>query len=251
MKFRKKLGFKKSRRFQRKLHSSKREQWGLTHTGQTYKRGISRALVWNGTPFPREYTTQITFADNVTLTATGTPGTYLYSFNGLYDPNVTGTGGQPRYLDTLCGANNGTAPYYNYRVFASKINVMAFPTGTDAMVMRGYLGVGLYNTTATGPATLAEMRARGDYKVRFINYWYASNALAHIKRYSKVKSLFDIKDVKDDNDLVGDFTANPAKAGRWAITWAPYDEVSTRTISMLVKITYYVTFFNRNDVADS
>lgn len=244
--------YKKSVRFQRKMYSKRKRVYRRSRNGDLRVTRYSRALYWNGSPFPREYTTQLTYAENISVTSTaGVPYTYLYTFNGLYDPNITGTGGQPRYLDTLCGANNGTAPYLNYRVFASKISIQAFPTGSDAMTMRGWLGLGLYNTTATGPSTLAEMRARGDYKVRFVNYWYASNALCKMSRYAKVKSLFDIKDVKDDNDLVGDYTTNPSKQGRWAITWQPYDETATRSIQVLVKIQYYVTFFNRNDVADS
>lgn len=224
-----------------------------TRSRSTVTKG-SRAMYWHGSPFPREYVTQITYAENITITATtGAPNSYLYSMNGLYDPNISGTGGQPRYFDTLCGANNGTAPYYNYRVFASKISIAAMPatTTTDTLAMRGWLGLGLYNTTATGPATLAEMQARGDYKTKFINYWYASNSMAKMKRYAKPQHLFDIKDVKDDDGLQGDYTANPSKQGRWAITWVPFNETSTVTISVLVKIKYYVTFYNRNDVADS
>lgn len=243
------------RRRKLRIGATRKKSWKVTtynkKTGAAI-RARSSALVWHGSPFPREYPTQITFSDNVTLTSTsGAPASYLWSINSLYDPNVTGTGGQPRYFDTLCGANGTAAPYYNYRVFASKIRIQAIPTGADALTMRGFIGLGLFNTTATQPSSLSEMRARGDYKTKFIGYWYANNGTCKMKRFMKTKSLFDIKDVKDDNDLVGDYQTSPSKSGRWAVTWVPFDEVTTRSIQFSVVITYYVTFFNRNDVADS
>lgn len=239
------------------ISGSKYRETGLTKTGF---RNVSSAsnykskgsIAWGGSPFPRELTTQLTYAENFTLSSTtGIPATYLFSANGLYDPNVTGTGSQPRFFDTLCGANNTTAPYNNYRVYAGKITVEVIPTGSDSTSMRGFIGVGLYNTTATGPSTLAEMRMRVDYKTRFLGYWSGGHDVARISRYADFKTLFGIKDMKDDPNVVGDSTANPSKSARWAVTYCPSDESSSRDVKVLVKIRYYVSFFDRNDVADS
>lgn len=210
------------------------------------------SLAWGGSPFPRELTTQLTYSENFTLSSTtGVPGTYLFSANGLYDPNISGTGTQPRFFDTLCGANNTTAPYNNYRVYASKITAEVIPNGSDSVGMRGFIGIGLYNTTATAPDTLAEMRMRVDYKTRFLGYWSGGHDVARLSRYAEFKQLFGIKDMKDDPNVVGDYTANPSKQARWAITYAPSDESSSRDVKVLVKIRYYVSFFDRNDVASS
>lgn len=209
------------------------------------------AMAWNLSPFPREFKTQMSYSDTVTVSATtGVPTTYLYSVNGMYDPNITGTGSQPRFFDTLCGANTGNAPYYNYRVHASRITIEVFPKGSDSMGMRAFAGVGIFNTTATGASSLGEMRMRADYKTVPVGYWYADK-IPRISRYCKLNTLFDIKDVKDDDNLVGDFTTNPAKQGRYGITICPIDESSSRDYTVNVKITYFVTFFNRNDVIDS
>lgn len=219
------------------------------------KRGASgsqiQVMKWRGSPFPREFTTQLSYSDTVTVSAsTGVPTTYLYSVNGLYDCNITGTGHQPRFFDTLCGSNAGSAPYYSYRVYGSKITLEIIPKGSDSMGMRAMAGLGLFNTTATGASTIGEMRERADYKTKYVGYWYTAKPVI-ISRYAKVNTLFAIKDVKDDDNLVGDFTANPAKQGRWGITIIPMDETSSRDYTVNVKITYYATFFNRNDVLDS
>lgn len=211
----------------------------------------SQSMKWRGTPFPREMTTQLSYSDVVTVSATtGVPTTYLYSANGLWDCNITGTGHQPRFFDTLCGANGANAPYYSYRVYGSKCTIEVFPKGTDSMGMRAMAGLGLFNTTATGPSSLGEMRERADYKTTYVGYWYSAKP-SKITRYGSLKTLFNIKDIKDDDNLVGDSSNNPAKQARWGITICPIDESSSRDYTVNVKITYYVTFFNKNDVVDS
>lgn len=159
--------------------------------------------------------------------------------------------GQPRFFDTLCGPNNGTAPYYNFRVFAGKITVEVIPTGSDSTSMRGFIGIGLFNTTATAPSTLAEMRMRADYKTKFLGYWSGGHDVCKISRYADIATLFGVKDLKDDQDTKGDYTTGPAKSARWGITYCPSDESSTRDVKILMKIKYYVQFFDRNDVGDS
>jgi len=72
-----------------------------------------------------------------------------------------------------------------------------------------------------------------------------------LSRYIRIKDLFGIKDMKDDEDTASVYNNSPVKAGRIAISYIPFDETSTRTIQCLVKIRYYVQFFQRNDVSDS
>jgi len=226
---------------------------------RTKRRAIRRArkpklsMTWHHSPFGRTFKTQITYAENITITSTaGIPYNYLFSVNGLYDPNITGTGTQPRYFDTLCGANNSNAPFYNYRVLGSRISIEAMPTGSDAMTMRGFVGIGLYNTTASGPTTLMELRERQDYKIKYMGYWYSNNSMCRIARKSgSLAKLFGVKDIMDNVNTAGDYGSNPGTEARWAITFVPFDESSTRSISCLVKIIYDVVFFNRNDVANS
>ena len=112
---------------------------------RTWRNPSGSSGAWYGSPFGRSLRTEMTFAENREIPVTaGVPYTYLYSINSLYDPNVTGTGNQPRFFDTICGANNTSAPYQQYRVYASKIEVTFIPTGADSVTMRGLVGIGLF-----------------------------------------------------------------------------------------------------------
>lgn len=235
--------------------ASRKKAWstgGRRTLVRTWRNPSGSSGAWYGSPFGRSLRTEITFAENREIPVTaGIPYTYLYSINSLYDPNVTGTGNQPRFFDTLCGSNGGSAPYQQYRVYASKIEVTFIPTGSDSVTMRGLVGIGLFNTTATGPSTLSEMLARSDYKNKTLGYWSGGHDICKITRRCNNAQFFDVKDIVDNPDHFASYNANPASSGRWGITYVPYDEVSNRTLQMFVKIIYDCEFFNRNDVADS
>ena len=121
--------------------ASRKKAWstgGRRTLVRTWRNPSGSSGAWYGSPFGRSLRTEITFAENREIPVTaGVPYTYLYSINSLYDPNVTGTGNQPRFFDTLCGSNGGAAPYQQYRVYASKIEVTFIPTGSDSVTMRG------------------------------------------------------------------------------------------------------------------
>ena len=57
-----------------------------------------RKLNWGKGPFPENLWTEVVYSDQFQLTCTaGALQQYTFAMNGLYDPNLTGTGSQPRY----------------------------------------------------------------------------------------------------------------------------------------------------------
>ena len=210
-----------------------------------------RSMNWRGSPFPEVMNTTFTYSEIMTITSTsGVPYNYLFSSNSLYDPNVTGVGTQPRFYDTLVGANNTAAPYQYYRVFSSKITIEAFGLD-DALNARGFLGIGFFNTSATGVSSLAEMRQRVDFKTKFVGLYTGGHDLTRMSRVGVNKYLWGIKDMKDDEETAAAYNASPAKGGRWCISWCPANEATTQNIRVLVKIVYKAQLFSRNDVSDS
>jgi len=79
------------------------------------------------TGFPNQLRFTHRYAETVTRqSTTGTINQYVWSANGLYDPNITGTGHQPLYFDQL------TAVYNHYTVLRSKISIQVVPKIADA-----------------------------------------------------------------------------------------------------------------------
>ena len=86
------------------------------------RRPSTGKLNWGKGPFPENLWTEVVYSDQFQLTCTaGALQQYTFAMNGLYDPNLTGTGSQPRYFDTLCGANTTAAPYRAYVVKAARM----------------------------------------------------------------------------------------------------------------------------------
>lgn len=69
-------------------------------------------------PMPTIHTTKLKYTEMLSLTSSavvGNASVYVYSANGLYDPNITGVGHQPRGFDEMINL------YYHYRVLGAKI----------------------------------------------------------------------------------------------------------------------------------
>jgi len=235
-----------------KKRTTKRRRSGAKKKGvrrQKRTRAI-QSLSWKGTPFPEQLNTSFSYSSNFTLASlAGTPDTHLFSTNSLYDPDVTGTGIQPRYYDTLVGANNATQPYRSYRVYTSKITVEVINVN-DSIGDRGFIGIGCFPSSVTNPTTLAEMRERADYKTKYVGI-YTGRDMCKFSRSMSNKIIFGIKDMKDDEETAAIFSTSPVKEGRWAVTYFPADESSSGAVRILCKIVWRCQLFTRNDVANS
>lgn len=77
-------------------------------------------------PLSNRLKTTMIYHDSFTLDvgAAGTPAIYQFTANGLYDPNITGVGHQPRGFDQL------TPLYDHYVVIGCKLTVTAQNTDT-------------------------------------------------------------------------------------------------------------------------
>jgi len=100
-----------------------RKQTGSRRNPIPHQRAIGNSTsrlqeAW--TPvFPAKTTRKLRYSTTLTLTATsGVITSYLFTANGLYDPDVTGTGHQPMGFDQLM------LSYNHYCVLSSTINVL-------------------------------------------------------------------------------------------------------------------------------
>lgn len=92
-----------------------------------------------GKGFPRKLSFTHKYRDIATATVSGGAMTnYLFSCNGMYDPNISGTGGQPQWFDQL------TALYNHYCVIGSKILVRFLPMDQSGLITPTTVACGIF-----------------------------------------------------------------------------------------------------------
>lgn len=245
----------KRKSFKRKPKRTFRRKAGrhpATTVLNTHTKALTRTISWRGCPFPKILKTQFTYAENITMTATaGLSQNYVYVANGLFDPNYTGTGLQPRYYDTLLGANNTNAPYRDYCVYKSKATAQIMSSTSDTNTARALCGLGCFVSGTSGPSSLHELQERKDFSKKFLGMSVAGHDMIKLKRVANIAAELGIKDLADESGAKATYTANPSNQVFFGLSCMPVDEASTVTYRVIVKITFYAYLYARSDVADS
>jgi len=95
------------------------------------------------------------YSDPYALTSTsGSTALYQWKVNSLFDPDLTGSGHQPRFFDQLCAS---TGPYTKYRVLHHrvKVTIIQDTAAVGFFVAAGYSD--LSGLPSGGPAINCEL----------------------------------------------------------------------------------------------
>lgn len=202
--------------------------------------------------FPDKMVTNLRYVDNINLTgATSAIGSYVFSMNSAYDPDVTSTGHQPMYFDQLCGAV-GTAPYSRYRVLGAKTTVTYMLVNVPAVggANVGPVIVGLAANTAGGlyGATASALCEASNSVWTHLGDKSGGNNLKTLSvTYSPTRDLG--VDAGDDG-ITGQYNTSPSSQF-YAIPWKIDANAAGATVNCLVQIEFRVELYKRNEVASS
>ena len=166
--------------------------------------------------------------------------------NSLQDPGDSIFSKQPRFLDTLCGANGTNAVYSRYFVKAFAIDVQAYIT--TATNFCGNMSITLRSQDSSPPGTLDECYTRYDTKVVSINPPGSGDKMAKISHYGTVKDIFAVGNVSSQDQFKSLYSTNPVKA-----VWADiafWNSDNTQNVQMYYQVTLrqYSTLYSLNDV---
>ena len=164
-----------------------------------------------------------------------------WSMNGLYDPNITGTGHQPRFFDQYM------ALYGVYCVRGAKITAEVYGSGATGLMVANCVRASAHAPSVESPVTLAE-QSNSILTTQSIN--------EGSRRLTMYRSCADILGVSKDDYLAdnthwGDVSSNPTHQCYFSVAQQSADQSTTASTNMLVTIKYYVRFFRRNNVAAS
>lgn len=223
----------------------------VTNTGRPYSgmAGTSNSV------FPRVLPIKMFYAEHdlsITASAGGAPGVHTFRVNSLYDFNSTGVGNQPRWMDTLLGANAGTTPYSRYLVRAVKVSITFYPVGITGAgaYFRSIVVPRISNSTA--PTTLDEARVRfGAKSIAMASE--SSQGPKTVHKYIDVRKWWNRKDLQDDSDNFGAaYNANPTNQVMLDVVCGPIDKSINQYSQLIdIKATLYCQLYSLNDVADS
>lgn len=163
--------------------------------------------------------------------------------NSIYDPDQTGTGGQPLGRDQW-------ANFYNYyKVHGSKIEVTAFSLGTIGSDLQ-VLSVTPDITVPTTTINAIDIIQHPYSKHTYVGSSAGGSAIKKVSNYMSTKKLFGRTNL-DDDDFKSLMSANPSDQFYWRIQAVPIDETSTTDLRIMVKMTYYVEFIERVTLQNS
>jgi len=174
--------------------------------------------------FPKQLFNTMRYVDLLSIPQTGGLGKWLLSCNGIFDVNITGTGGQPQYFDQL------TAVYDHYTVLKSKAKFTLMSTSSQAVNYTVYIDD---DTTTSSNAYQAAMfdtaktvlsGKQGD-TVTLYSSWDAAK-------------MFGPNPQAQDS-LQGTSAANPTEQSYYTLLALDVGSASGNYISCLVEIDYY------------
>lgn len=192
-------------------------------------------------PLPQILTCKMLYCDNITLSpTTGATATNLFSANGLYDPNVTAVGHQPRGYDQI-------QPLYDhYVVMGCKIRV-DFQSTNTSVPMTAFVCVRDDTTTSASVNNYLELQGCKSASLGTI-YGDASKTISH---YCTPHKFLGRKSPMSDPQLKGSASANPTEELLYHVGVAATDFASTSSCVAQVYLEYLCKFIEPKDVAQS
>lgn len=201
---------------------------------------LSRLTVSLPMGLPEKIRIPLRYTSRVVIDADVDSDTVI-AMNGVYDPDITGVGHQPRLFDQMMGL------YQRYRVLACAASYSFAPVATTNA---GACFVGILatlsatNLEGTGLNALMDNSAF-NYKI--------SNGLgsAEAIKIEREDALSAVIDSNNDDSEYGSSSANPGTIGYYHLYVASLDVTTALTGQSIVTLIQDVEFSRRVDVASS
>lgn len=172
----------------------------------------------------------------------GTVDYNTWSANGLYDPNITGTGHQPMGFDQIMQF------YENYCVIGAKIQIQ-FISADDSYGQVCGLQSTLYTTLSSNVEQLIE---NGNCKWAISSRNQSSTKKGLVLSMSiSPKKLLNMSDYRDNNSLWGTASANPTDQCYFQAFCAPIQAADSQGVRYIVTIDYITIFSSPVQLAQS
>lgn len=191
------------------------------------------------TGFPKSKMVRLRYAEEIPLNATAAGvDYYTFSANGMYDPNITGTGHQP------IGFDQNMLFFDHYCVVASRCRARFVPT-TVSNSVPSYFDVLLTDDAAT-PASFTSVShflesnfSKGPSMKQMGTERNYVGWNPWVTKWFSAKKFFRKSKVVDDDQLQGSVASNPVEQAFFQICSASVGGVDSAAVTVLVVIDYW------------
>lgn len=201
--------------------------------------------------FPKSKVVRLRYCEEITLDPTATTqGVFVFSANGVYDPNVTGIGHQPK------GFDQNMAFYNHYTVLGSKIS-LRYCNKTGGNDVPGYAELLLTDDGTTGASLIAPIDMyESRYSKRGIPTTYGTERgyigqRNTLTRKFSAKKFFRSRAVTSDANLRGTAVSNPTDQAYYEFVLFPINDNNPGVMVFFVTIEYIVLLAEPNDIPRS
>jgi len=216
-----------------------RTKYRAGYQKQKTGRGMSLTSSLNVTPYtpllPLKRYGKLPYSETglTVSSGAGVAGGYVYTCNGLYDPNVTGAGHQPMGFDQMM------LFYEHYTVTKARLTVNFY--NQDA-TMDACVGVLLAPDT-TIETVISKLNENGMLAKKYLTKKDVSGCYASISIGVDVSKLNGKKDVKSEDDFRGDAAANPLEQSYFHLfSYNPSSPAGTTDIRFDITLEYEAIF---------
>lgn len=195
-----------------------------------------------GLGFPKKtcVTHKYTSIQALTQAAGGGLGVYQFAANGMFDPDITGTGHQPMYFDQLC------ALYDHYCVIGSKIQIKVMAASTSSGPIMTALFV---NDDTSYPFTIisgAGEQTTGKLKTVPVG----GSTSVYLRNKWSAKKYFG-KGVLANTELQGTSSTDPTERSVYSFFYQAADLTTAISLIAEVQITYIAVWKELKDLGQS
>jgi len=193
----------------------------------------SRLVSTRNYPLGQAFKTTLPYFENGIEINPGLAGTAWYNFsaNGLYDPNVTGTGHQPLGFDQLM------LMYDHYTVIGAKITVTV--VNTDATYPQ-IIGIKVADEVQS-ETNVSRVIENGNVNYTTIGAYKSDQAVVTLSRKLSIKKFF--RKPINDSEFQGSASANPTEQVFFSIFCSnTTDSFDSAAVRFHVKIDYIAVF---------
>lgn len=223
----------KGRRFRKRRASRKSKRMALIRRGRARIGRKYKATPIGG--FPKSKLVKLRYAQFININpASGVTGSYVFSANGMYDPDITGTGHQPSNFDRWM------AVYDHYTVVGSKIKVSYTPTIATTIVP-GIFGVLLTDAGNEATSLIQENlleQPRVKYSRKVLGMPTANSMPATVVKRFSSKRFFGVKPLGGGKTFQGSASANPTEGAFYEVFVCPIDGNDPGNMALTVVIDY-------------